>query len=234
AASFEPDDNPLGDNVAAASASSATLSTGLLPGEWSRRRNTYEAAVRYQGSFGPTGIYAFGGYIGSGRVNPGVGAVGADGTAVGVTRYDNMGAWNGGVAVTVAGFRVGGSIFTGAVNNQLALKPDGGKNMIAYLVGTQYSIGPLIVGASYMNILSAGAVSATGGLLASQRREGGINVGGTYVIAPGLLGWLSASYGQRYQGGYNFNSTALDTATSAGAGNNVHFEAVAIGGAVKW
>ncbi|MDQ2801694.1 MAG: porin, partial [Pseudomonadota bacterium] len=97
-----------------------------------------------------------------------------------------------------------------------------------------YTLGPLTVGASYMNVLSAGAVSATGGPLLSQRREGGINVGGTYVIAPGLLGWVSATYGQRYQGGYNFNSSSLNTATSVGAGNNVHFEAVAIGGAVKW
>ncbi len=151
-----------------------------------------------------------------------------------MTNYDNLGAFFGGAAVTVAGFRVGGSALFGQMNNQMALKPDGAKNMIAWLAGTQYTLGPLTLGASYMNIMSAGAVnSATGAPLASTRREGGINVGGTYVIAPGLLGWLSASYGQRYQGGYNF-TTGATTGAGALSANNVDFKAIALGGAVKW
>ncbi len=88
----------------------------------------------------------------------------------------------------------------------------------------------MTVGASYLNVLSAGASNAAGTApLGSQRREGGINVGGTYVLAPGLLGWVSATYGQRYQGGFNFSTGALGADA-----NNVKFTAIALGGMVRW
>jgi hypothetical protein len=226
--SFEPDDNPLQDTIGAATPNSPQLSTGITPGEIARRRNTGEAAVRYQGVFGPTGIYAFASYMGSGKVNAAFNATPP------VTQYDGLSAFFGGAAVTIAGFRVGGSILFGDMNDQVALKPTGGKNMIAYMVGTQYTIGPATVGASYLNVMSAGAInSATGLPLASTRREGGINVGGTYVIAPGLLGWVSATYGQRYQGGFNF-TTGATTGPTALEQNNVNFKAIALGGVVKW
>ncbi len=194
----------------------------MLPGEIARRRNTYEGAVRYQGDFGPAGIYAMAGYMGSATVTRGVGApIGA--------RYDNLGLFMGGVAVNFGGLRVGGSIVTGQGNDQVALKVDGAKNMLGYMGGVQYTLGPATIGASYMNVLSAGATSATGFALGSQRREGGLNVGGTYVLAPGLLGWMSATYGQRYQGGFNFDTGALGADR-----NNVKFQAIALGGMVRW
>jgi hypothetical protein len=226
--SFEPDDNPLSDTINDATIFSPQLSTGVLPGEYARRRNTYEVGARYQGASGPAGLYAFISYTGSGRVQPGVGA------AAPVALYDNLGYWFGGAAVNFGGLRVGGSAMWGAVNDQMALKPAGGANQIAWLAGAQYTLGPMTVGASYMNVLSAGALNAaTGGPLASQRREGGINVGGTYVLAPGLLGWLSAAYGQRYQGGFNF-ATGATTGAAALEFNNVKFEAIALGGMVRW
>ncbi|HEY5301926.1 MAG TPA: porin [Acetobacteraceae bacterium] len=226
AASFEPDDNPLNDSIADATAGSPQLSTGLTADEIARRRNTYEAAARYQGNFGPAGIYAMAGYMGSGQVTRGIGAPS--------TNYNNLGILMTGIAVNFGGFRVGGNFTTGQVNNQVGLKVDGGANMVAYIVGAQYTAGPMTVGASYLNVLSQGATGPTSpsnpnGLLGSQRREGGINVGGTYVVAPGLLGWLSATYGQRYQGGWNFG-----TGTVGPGANNVKFTAIALGGMVRW
>ena len=167
-------------------------------------------------------------YIGSSKVNPGAGAT------TPVTRYDDLIAFFGGAAGTIAGLRVGGSVLIGDINTDMGLKPTGAKNMIVWLAGTQYSIGPLTVGASYMNVKSAGAVNAaTGPPLASTRRESAINVGGTYVIAPGLLGWLSATYGRRYQGGFNFSTNAT-TGAAALEANNVDFKAIALGGMVRW
>jgi hypothetical protein len=221
--SFEPDDNPLNDWVGAGTTFNPALSTGILPGEVARRRDTYEVAARYQGALGPTGLYLMGGYIGSGVVNPGPGAIAP------VARFNGLGAEMGGLAVNFGGLRVGGSVLAGRMNNQMALLVTGGANMFAYLAGVQYTLGPMTVGASYLNVKSAGALAATGGPLPSQRREGGINVGGTYIIAPGLLGWLSATYGQRYQGGYNFNTSSLGADA-----NNVRFEAIALGGMVRW
>ncbi|HJS86359.1 MAG TPA: porin [Acetobacteraceae bacterium] len=223
-ASFEPDDNPLNDSIGGATtAFSPQLSTGILPGEIARRRNSYQVAARYQGALGPAGLYIMAGYIGSGVVNPGAGATAP------VAKFDGLGAEMGGIAVNFGGLRVGGSVLAGRMNNQMALKVTGADNMFAWLAGVQYTLGPMTVGASYLNVKSAGALAATGGPLPSQRREGGINVGGTYVIAPGLLGWLSATYGQRYQGGFNFNTGALGP-----DGNNVKFEAIALGGMVRW
>jgi hypothetical protein len=224
---FEPDDNALNDAIGANTAFAAgplapQLSTGVLATEIARRRNMYEAAARYQGAFGPFGLYAMGGYMGSSKVNRGVGAP--------LTFYDNLSAFMGGLAVNYGGLRVGGSVWTGATNGQGgALKPAGARNMMAYLAGTQYTLGPLTVGASYMNILSAGGLSAAGTALPTPRREGGINVGGTYVIAPGLLGWLSATYGQRYQAGFDFT-----TGVAGPDANSVFFKAIALGGMVRW
>jgi hypothetical protein len=225
---FEPDVNALNDaiganpSLAGAGPLSPQLSTGVLATELARRRNTYEGAVRYQGALGPAGLYVMAGWMGSSKVTRGVGAPDIN--------YDNMGAFMGGLAVNFGGLRVGGSVLTGAINGQVGLKPDGGRDMMAYLAGAQYTLGPLTVGASYLNILSAGALNATGtGPLPTPRREGGINVGGTYIIAPGLLGWLTATYGQRYQAGYNFN-----TGVDGPDGNAVKFSVIALGGMVRW
>ncbi len=223
AASFEPDDNPLGDTIGSASAFSPQLSTGLLPGEIARRRNTYEVGARYQGAFGPAGLYVWGGYMGSGVVTPGAGATAP------VSHYDGLGAYNGGIALNFGGLRVGGSVIGGRMNDQIALKVTGAHNMFAYIGGVQYTLGPLTVGASYLNVKSPGALNAAGGPLPSDRREGGLNVGGTYVVAPGLLFWLSATYGQRYQGGFNFSTGALGPDA-----NNVKFESIAFGPMVRW
>ncbi len=226
AASFEPDDNPLNDAINQASAFSGQLSTGILPGEIARRRNTVEVAARYQGNLGPAGIYAMAGYMGSGSVTRGPGAPTID--------YDNLSLYMAGLAVNFGGLRIGGNITGGQVNNQVGLKVDGMPNMVAYIVGTQYTAGPMTVGASYMNVMSGGAIGPStpanpSGLLHSGRREGGINVGGTYVFAPGLLAWLSATYGKRYQGGWDFSTGSVGDAR-----NNVQFTAIALGGMVRW
>ncbi|MEO8715890.1 MAG: porin [Acetobacteraceae bacterium] len=226
AASFEPDDNVLNDTIGGATTNSPQLSTGATASEIARRRNTYEGAVRYQGTVGPAGLYAMAGYMGSSKVTRGIGAP--------TTNYDNLGLFMGGLAVNFGGLRIGGSVVTGQGNNQLALKADGQANMIGWLAGAQYTLGPMTVGASYLNVLSGGALGAAtasnpSGVLGSQRREGGINVGGTYVLAPGLLAWVSADYGQRYQGGWNFTTGSVGSAD-----NNVKFAIIALGGMVRW
>ncbi len=43
--------------------------------------------------------------------------------------------------MNLGGFRIGGNVLGDAMNNQMALKPAGGTNMIAYIVGT-YVVAP--------------------------------------------------------------------------------------------
>jgi predicted porin len=140
-----------------------------------------------------------------------------------------MSAWEAGLAVDIAGARVGGNVLAGAMNGQMALKPDGAAHMIAYIVGAQYTMGPTTIGGSYMNIVSAGAAAASGAPLGSQRRGAGGQIGGTYVIGPGLISYLSAVYGQRYQGGVNLNTGLLSPAA-----NNVKVLAAELGFYVRW
>ena len=75
-----------------------------------------------------------------------------------------------------------------------------------------------------MNNVSAGATAADGAPLGSQHRQAGAQIGGTYILAPGLIGYLSALYGQQYQGGVNLNTGALGSAY-----NNVKVLAATLG-----
>lgn len=225
-ASFEPSDTNL--NLAGAGAidiavpGSQALSSapGTDAADLFRRRNTYEVGVRYQGAFGPAGIYAIATYMGSGRVLP---------TSPTIYHTDNLGLFFGGLAVNFAGFRVGGAYMTGAVNNNMALKVDGQTNESSWLVGAQYKMGPMTVGAAYVDDISGGALAADGGPLPSQRHMNAVNVGGTYVVAPGLVAWVSATYAHKHQGGFDFLSGTLGPAN-----NSTEIKVLAIGGQVRW
>lgn len=218
-ASFEPNPNPLNDVTSYLSTNAPAISTGLASSEVNRRRNTYEVGLRYQQAVGPASVYAFGSFTGSGRTSPGY---------AGAPAYDNLNIWFGGAAINFAGLRVGGAIQSGAVNNQMGLKLDGMPNETAYTLGTQYTVGPMTVGAAYLQDFTGGS-SAAYSLTRSTRHQWAIEVGGTYVIAPGLLGFLSASYVHRYQGGYNFI-----TGGTGSAGNNYDSKQVALGALVRW
>jgi hypothetical protein len=49
---------------------------------------------------------------------------------------------SGGVALTDAGFTVGGNIIGGAMNGQLGLRPKGGAPPLDVLAGVKYAAGP--------------------------------------------------------------------------------------------
>ena len=70
--------------------------------------------------------------------------------------YNGFSVGDGGLALTYAGFTVGGNVLWGAFNGQVQLKPQGGANAVAWVAGAQYAIGPLTLDASYLNYQSAG------------------------------------------------------------------------------
>ena len=71
------------------------------------------------------------------------------------------------------------------------------------MAGIYYSNGPLGVGATYYQFDSQGAIGLTG---LSQRHEDAFGVGGSYAIAPGLLGYSELLYFQRHQAGFDLNN----------------------------
>jgi predicted porin len=183
-----------------------------------RYRNIVDAAAEYTGTFGPVGVSASAGYLHSTPVAN---------SLPGMLAYNGLSVGQAGLTLSYAGFTVGGNILGGEMNNQYYLQPKGGANALAFIFGGEYSIGPVIVGASYYKFKYQGDYQSptTEGVDTDQ----GIAAGGTFAVAPGLALYLSYLYGTRHQIGYDFATDAPGTAY-----NNVKSQVFAVGTVVKW
>ena len=179
-------------------------------GDFARRRNTYEALVRYRGTFGPIGLATTASFQGSSRV--------LDTSGINRIVYRDLLLSDFGLVLTYGGLQFGGNAMyghfnttgAGAAGNNLA--PKGAPMSLAYTIGASYAIGPVIFGASYVDFNTPGDTTAyntyqTRGT-ANQRREQGINVGGTYTVAPGVSLFAQYQINQRKQNGFNFYSNS--------------------------
>ncbi len=164
-------------------------------GDYTRRRNTFDGLIRYRGSFAGFGVAATAGYIGSGKIDD-------NSTPQRAVQYDGLSVGDAGLTVTYGGFQVGGNYQYGKYNEGYALLQKNAPNAEAWIVGASYTLGPVIVGASYFDFVNAG--NTTESAFGRQRREQGIAAGGTYSVAPGLSLFASYLYGQRKQNGFNF------------------------------
>jgi len=218
--------------ASAAGTGCANVASSSDAGSGSLVQNQYAVGIRYQGSFGPAAVLAYGVYMGSGHTNYTGGAAKAQ-LAAGVgpgSRYDgqfddlNLGMI--GANVNVAGLGVFGNVMYGAYNGVLAAKPQGAPNAIGFGAGAKYAFGPYTIGAVYSQFDSQGAFQLTG---VSQRHEWVFDTAATYTAAPGLVFWLEYVYGQRHQGDYNFATNALGSAY-----NNVQSQAVMFGSMITW
>jgi hypothetical protein len=196
------------------------LSSSSIAGDSARTLNLTQVGVRYQGKFDALGILAYGVYMFSGHAS-------YTGPHIATAQtFTGLSLGNVGVAVTFGGFTVGGNWIGGAVNGQIAPKPDGGADTQAWLAGVTYKTGPLLVGVTGMSINSQGSPALTG---KTQRYEYGFDAGASYTIAPGLVGWAEYLYQSRKQNGFNFA-----TGATGAAFNNVHSQGVEIGTTVYW
>jgi hypothetical protein len=195
--------------------------------------NQYAAGLRYQGKFGDVGVLAYGVYMGSGHVNyTGSTAPAVLGTsALPGSRYtgnfDGLSLGSMGLAVTFAGFTVGGNAIIGRVNGQLALAPQGGVGTKAYLIGAKYVTGPLTVGVVAERGDYQGDVLMSG---ITQRRGRGISAGASYNVAPGYQVFGEYLWNDIYQGGVNLVTGARGT----GANNEIRGQGVMIGQVVNF
>ena len=213
--------------------------------DYQRRKNTYEALVRYRGTFGPLGLAATAQYTGSGRVlDSGVpGAVRNPQR----TRLEDLSLGDFGVAVTFAGLTVGGNYLVGRYNvpgggGYGGLLTKGQPNSNAFIVGASYTVGPVIFGAHYLRSQSQGDQAtatgrsstgiplAAGGVTGGQRMETGVAAGATYSLAPGLSLFASYIYNERKQNGYNF----LTSTSNNALGNKTSAQVFAVGTGFAW
>ena len=214
------------------------LSSSPINGESARRRNTVDALLRYRGTFGAFGIAATGAFIGGSHVLDNSGLAFNNNAVAGALRpnYDGSSIGDFGLAVTYGGLSVGGHYTFGRFNEVVGvLVPKGLSNTEAFLGGASYTVGPLIVGAHYLNIKSPGDVGNA--YFGRNRYEWGIAAGGTYSLAPGLSLFASYLYSDRKQSGYDFITGQGVSSTTPGGNpnsNKVTSQVFAVGTGFSW
>ena len=148
-----------------------------------------------------------------------------------VQKFQGLSVGHIGTEITIAGVTFGGHYSYGAENGQWGLEPVGGKDANFYMAGAQYTVGALIVGASYFNNQNTGDYTGlkTPGSTEGQRVEYGVAAGGTYSLTPGIGFYLAYLYGDRKQSGYDFLAGTTGTTN-----NEVHSQAIGLGITTQW
>jgi hypothetical protein len=219
--SWEPTQATADQEPGTASTLNATSSS--ISGGANVRRNTYDVAVNYKGSFGPVAVTSFIGYVGSGVVN--------DSAATALTaKYKGWSIVAGGARVTYGPFAIGGNVNFGQINNNNGLIRQGQKNGTNIVAGAQYTIGQLIFGGQYINELNGGQYNSNATYTRSMLHETGYALGGAYDIAPGFTAYGTVAYFQRHQFGTGFVAGTSNTSV----GNSVQGRAVQIGTTFRW
>jgi predicted porin len=194
--------------------------TGLTstPGGQQVRKNTFDVAARYTGSFGPVATVLEGGYWGSGVV----------GNSSGPQLYKGISLVDMGARFNIGPLEIGAHYDFGTVNGAGYQPMRSGTHTENALVGgAEYTIGSGIVGIQYINSITAGTYVAAhphGGL-----HEQAVAFGGSYAYAPGAEAYVSILYGVRHQAGadlLNGGTSAYNNSTTAraiGIGNRFDF-----------
>ena len=233
-----------------AATAGCNLLTSTSTGDIARRRNTYDALLRYRGTFGPLGIAATASYTGSGRVQDS----GIQGSTTNPKHYplEDLSVGDFGLVVTYGGFSAGGNYQLGRYNsiNQGygTLIAKGQPNASALIVGATYTFGPVIFGAHYLwswmqgdqqtatgfspanNTVREVFNAATGLVAGGQRFETGAAAGATYSLAPGIALYLSYVWEQRKQNGYNFVTGQSNNPNN----NKTDANTIAVGSSFAW
>lgn len=217
--SFEPS---YSTGAAGANSNSQATSGGSIlssaPGGLAVRRNTYDLAARYTGSFGPVAAVLEGGYWGSGVVN----------NSTGPNLYKGLSVVDLGAKFVINNLEIGAHYDFGTISTSGYQPLRAGEHKeSAFIGGAEYKIGQGIVGIQYINSISGGtyvAQSPGNGL-----HETGVALGGSYAYAPGAEAYLSILYGVRHQSGADLlNGVAgannnTTTARAIGIGNRFNF-----------
>lgn len=234
--SYEPNTSNITDyNSANSGSSSLRLDGSSNPADLKRRRNVVNPEFRYRNTFGPIGVALQAGWMKSATV----GYEGADSSTI--QRYKGFDFGNYGAVLTFGGLSVGGHIMEGAFNGLGNLAPQGAKNSFAYIGGLSYTVGPVIVGASFFQYNSPGnatsLASSTNGTATlspiGDMRERGLAFGGTYTLTPGVSFFLSGLYGDRKQNGYDLINGAQSVRGST-QGNTTRASALGTGMQIRW
>ncbi|OYV42242.1 MAG: hypothetical protein B7Z75_13620 [Acidocella sp. 20-57-95] len=233
AVGFEPNSN----GIAEGTASNLSGQTSIAGSSNSRRRNTIDAMIGYSADMDGVGLKASVGYLdasplgGSPVTTPSsftvTGATGGNlqgtftpASTKAAPNYKNMGIVQAGAQVAVGGATVGVNYKTGSVNNGYTFLTPGQRHDNDFLVSGIYTMGPVILGASYFFNQSAGGYTV-GGTVARTQSNDGVAIGANYNFSPNFGLFAQYLYGQVHQA----------SATSHG---NSHTNALGVGASLHW
>jgi predicted porin len=185
----------------------ANQSSSVNGSDWSRPKDMFEVAARWQGNLGPVGVDGKIGYLGSSVVK----AVGPA-----TAPYKDLSVFDAGLAVSYMGASLFGHISTGKMDGAVVpqiVSPNYKKDGLAWVVGAQYANGPWTVGTSWYEFDHMGGTASL--VATSYRKERGFGIGGNYNVVPGFDVFLSYIWGEIKQPGYNFWDGKEKVQTSA-------------------
>ena len=243
--SYEPDTGAVNNSNNCPTSTSGPgcdrLSSTNINGETARRRNSVDALVRYRGTFAGFGIAATAAYLGGSHVQDNQTGVAFNNNPLNGAPlrrdYDGLNAGDFGVALSYAGFSVGGKYTFGRFNGGVSgLAAKGASDSQAWLVGASYTVGPLIVGAHYLDYQSAGDLNND--FFGRQRRERGVAAGATYALAPGVSLFAEYLFQERRQNGLDLRTgngvTAATGSAGSGNSNKLSSNIFALGTSFTW
>ena len=146
------------------------------------------------------------------RFTPAQLRAGVAGASTNNLRYQNLGFYKAGTAVTFANFTFALDYIGGTVNTTEGLLPEGGSKLNALLPGITYAYGPITAGIEFGEIWSQGAAQLAG---LTQRHEYEFALGGAYKLAPGVQLVGEYQYAYRHQNGYNFATGGIGNTVDA-------------------
>jgi hypothetical protein len=210
--------------------------TGNTSNRW---YNQAGVGLRYEGTFGPVDVKAYGFYEHAAGEDATTyttshpGSTGYIGASANALHYDPLNFYQAGVAVTTAGLTAAVTYQGGRVNNQLALDASGAAPMDATAAGLTYINGPWTAGAVIGLINSQGSASLNG---ISQRHQFETALGGNYKLAPGVNLVLEYNYYQTHQGNFNFatNTAVAPGVAGSAAYNDIKGQSLVFTTALTW
>lgn len=205
AVGFEPNSN----GIAEGTANDLGGASSIAGGSNNRRRNTIDAMVGYTADVSGALVKVSAGYLDASPL----------GNTTGGQVYKNMGIAQVGGQVTFAGLTLGANFKEGSVNDGYSFVRAGQRKDDDFLFSGAYTMGPVIIGASYFFNQSAGAHTA-GSTIARTETNNGVAVGADYNFSPNFGLYAQYLYGQVHQPGA---AVAKSHSNLLGVGASLHW-----------
>lgn len=223
--------NEFGGSLGVPNGCGGSYAGQIVKGISGKQSDVFDVAANYVNSFNGIDVAIYGGWQGSTLDTPNdVGF--APGTIV-TGGNEAIKAWGVGGQVSYAGFTVGAAYKyqnTGRLDSQAGENRD----QKSWGVGVKYATGPWTVGVDYSQVtqqqgilIGAAGTVAAGTPVAGDDKGKFLNVGGTYLIGPGITAFVGVTHAVMDDGSNALvpgtTNSVDNTATVVRVGTNINF-----------